>query len=303
MPDADDLLEPRTFQPPAAASTHREAARRSATLDWGQANRFERIFDSRSKRTVMLAFDHGYFQGPTTGLERLDVAIPPLIDYTDALMCTRGALRSTIDAAVDKPVVLRCSGGQSVLKELSNELITVDVEDAIRLNASALCAQVYIGAEFEHESLRNLAQVVNAGSRWGLPTLGVVGVGKDLTRDARYFRLATRMIAELGAQIVKSYYHEDGFESVVASCPVPIVIAGGKKLPERDALMMAYRAVQEGAAGVDMGRNIFQSDAPVAMIKAVRAVVHDDATPEVAMEIFESAREEQRAAERQLASV
>ncbi len=293
MPDADDLQLTGQFDftTPSPAIAGQEM-KGSGALDWGMRNRLERIFDPTSRRTVMLAFDHGYFQGPTTGLERLDLSIPPLADYADALMCTRGALRSTIAPAVARPIVLRCTGGQSVLKELSNELVTVDVEDAIRINASALCAQVYIGAEHEHESIRNLAEVINAGNRWGLPTLGVVGVGKDLTRDARYFRLATRIIAETGAHLVKSYYIEDGFESVVASCPVPLVIAGGKKLPERDALIMAYRAIQEGAAGVDMGRNIFQSDSPVGMIRAVRAIVHEGATADDALSLYESIRSE-----------
>ena len=293
MPDADDLqitdrFDVETSRPNASGA----ALKGAAALDWGMRNRLERIFDPSSHRTVMLAFDHGYFQGPTTGLERLDLAIPPLMTYADALMCTRGALRSTIAPSVRKPVVLRSTGGQSVLKELSNELVTVDVEDAIRINATALCAQVYIGAEHEHSSIRNLAQVINAGNRFGIPTLGVVGVGKELTRDARYFRLATRIIAETGAHLVKSYYVEDGFESVVASCPVPIVIAGGKKLPERDALTMAYRAIQEGAAGVDMGRNIFQSDSPIGMIRAVRSIVHDGETPESAFTLYETIRED-----------
>ncbi len=293
MPDADDLqMNDRFDVDTAAPDSGAKALKGASALDWGMRNRLERIFDPASRRTVMLAFDHGYFQGPTTGLERLDLAIPPLAEYADALMCTRGALRSTIAPSINKAVVLRSTGGQSVLKELSNELVTVDVEDAIRINASALCAQVYIGAEYEHASIRNLAQVINAGNRYGLPTLGVVGVGKELTRDARYFRLATRIIAETGAHLVKSYYVEDGFESVVASCPVPLVIAGGKKLPERDALTMAYRAVQEGAAGVDMGRNIFQSDSPVGMIRAVRAIVHDGETPDAAFALYETVRAE-----------
>ena len=293
MPDADDLqIRDRFDIDGAAPDNGGQALKGASALDWGMRNRLERIFDPISRKTVMLAFDHGYFQGPTTGLERLDLAIPPLAEHADALMCTRGALRSTIAPSVNKAVVLRATGGQSILKELSNELVTVDVEDAIRVNASALCAQVYIGAEHEHASIRNLAQVINAGNRFGLPTLGVVGVGKDLTRDARYFRLATRIIAETGAHLVKSYYVEEGFESVVASCPVPLVIAGGKKLPERDALTMAYRAITEGAAGVDMGRNIFQSDSPVGMIRAVRAIVHDGETPDAAFALYETIRAE-----------
>jgi len=184
--------------------------------------------------------------------------------------------------------VLRCSGGQSILKELSNELVAVDVEDAARMNAAAMAVQVYIGGEYEHQSIRNLVAVINSGNRFGIPTLGVNGVGKDLVRDAKYLGLAARIAAELGAHFVKTYFVESGFERVAAGCPVPIVVAGGKKLPERDALDMAYKAVNQGAAGVDMGRNIFQSPAPVAMIQAVRAVVHQNETPQRAFELYES---------------
>jgi 3-hydroxy-5-phosphonooxypentane-2,4-dione thiolase len=258
----------------------------SNSLDWGMKNRLARIFDADDSRTVMLAIDHGYFQGPTTGLERIDVTIVPLIAYADALMVTRGSLRSSIPAEVGRPVVLRASGGQSILKELSNELIAVDIDDAIRLNASAMAVQVYIGGIHEHQSIGNLCKVVDAGNRYGIPTMAVTGVGKELVRDARYLGLATRICAEMGAHFVKTYYCEKGFSLVAAGCPVPLVIAGGKKLPELDALRMAYQAVNEGAAGVDMGRNIFQSDAPDAMIQAVRAVVHQDESPEKAYDLY-----------------
>jgi putative autoinducer-2 (AI-2) aldolase len=241
----------------------------------------------------MLAFDHGYFQGPTTGLERIDLNIVPLVPYADALMATRGALRACIPPESGKPVVLRCSGGQSILKELSNELVAVDVEDAARMNAAAMAVQVYIGGEYEHQSIRNLVTVINAGNRFGIPTLGVNGVGKDLVRDAKYLGLAARIAAELGAHFVKTYFVESGFEKVVAGCPVPIVVAGGKKLPEREALDMAFNAVNQGAAGVDMGRNIFQSQAPVAMIQAVRAVVHQNETPQKAFDLYENLKSEQ----------
>jgi putative autoinducer-2 (AI-2) aldolase len=249
-------------------------------------NRLARIFSPDDCRTVMLAVDHGYFQGPTTGLERLDVTICPLIPYADALMITRGALRSTIPPEITKPVVLRSSGGQSILKELSNERVAVDIEDAVRVNASALAVQVYIGGVHEHESIGNLVEIVNAGNRHGIPTMAVTGVGKELARDAKYLGLATRICAELGANFVKTYYCEKGFAAVAAGCPVPLVIAGGKKLPEMDALRMAYLAVSEGAAGVDMGRNIFQCEAPKAMIQAVRAVVHESETPERAYDLY-----------------
>jgi 3-hydroxy-5-phosphonooxypentane-2,4-dione thiolase len=286
MPDTDNIKESKQFYPDVPMKASAFFLRGSNALDWGMQNRLARIFSPKTGRTVMLAFDHGYFQGPTTGLERIDLSIVPLAPYADALMVTRGALRTSIPPACEKPIVLRCSGGQSVLKELSNELVAVDVEDAIRLNAAAMAVQVYIGGVHEHESIRNLACVVDDGNRFGIPTLGVTGVGKDMARDAKYLGLATRITAEMGAHFVKTYYIDQGFENVAAACPVPVVVAGGKKLPEFDALTMAWRAVQEGAAGVDMGRNIFQSDAPAAMIRAVRAVVHENERPEQAFELY-----------------
>ncbi len=259
-------------------------------LDWGMKNRMARVFSPATGRTVMLAIDHGYFQGPTSGLERIDLSIVPLLPYCDALFCTRGILRSVIPAESQKPMVLRASGGPSILKELSNEEIAMDMEDAVRLNAAGVGIQVFIGGEFETRSIHNMTRLVDAGLRCGMPVMGVTAVGKDMVRDAQYFRLACRIIAELGAQYVKTYYVEQGFETVTASCPAPIVMAGGKKLPELDALTMAYNAVQQGAAGVDMGRNIFQSDAPEAMITAVSAVVHQNMRPAEALDMYNSLR-------------
>jgi putative autoinducer-2 (AI-2) aldolase len=224
--------------------------------------------------------------GPTSGLERIDLAIPPLAEHVDCLMCARGTLRSCISPVTDKPVVMRCSTGATILKELSNEVIGVTVEDALRMNAAAITTQVYIGGPYEKETLDNLAYLINEGNRYGIPTLGVTAVGKELTRDSRYLGLACRVIAELGCHFVKTYYCESGFDEVVASCPVPIVIAGGKKLPEKDALTMAYNAINQGAAGVDMGRNIFLADDPVAMVQAVYGVVHNDLTPDQAFEKY-----------------
>ena len=238
----------------------------------------------------MLAFDHGYFQGPTTGIERLDINIGPLIPHADVLMCTRGALRTSIPPTVTKPLVLRATAGQSILTELSNELVAIDIEDAVRLDAAALAAQVYIGAEYEHKSIGNVVKLIDAGSKFGIPTLAVTGVGSEMNRDQRYFGLATRICAEIGAHYVKSYYFEPGFEKVVAGCPVPIVIAGGKKLPEIEALEMAYKAIDQGAAGVDMGRNIFQSDCPHGMIQAVSALVHKGEKPDQAIKLYEEAK-------------
>jgi putative autoinducer-2 (AI-2) aldolase len=260
----------------------------SHQLDWGMKNRLARTFNPQSGRTVMLAVDHGYFQGPTTGLERIDLAIVPLIPYCDALFCTRGILRSVIPAEAQKPMVLRASGGPSILKELSDEQLAMEMEDAVRLNAAGVGIQVFVGGEFETRSIHNMTKLVDAGLRVGMPVMGVTAVGTNMVRDARYFRLACRIIAELGAQYVKTYFVDDGFETVTSSCPVPIVMAGGKKLPELDALTMAYNAVQQGAAGVDMGRNIFQSDAPGAMIQAVHAVVHKGMKPKDALDLFET---------------
>lgn len=286
MADRDNLIDAKKFHLDIPAKNEPFFLKGSNALDWGMQNRLARIFYPPSGRTVMLAIDHGYFQGPTTGLERVDIGIVPLLPFADALMLTRGMLRSTIPSRAPRGTVLRASGGPSILKELSNEQIALDVEDAIRLNAAALAVQVFIGGEYETQSIHNLTRLIDAGNRYGIPVLGVTAVGKNMTRDARYFRLACRICAELGAHFVKTYYVAEDFETVTASCPVPVVMAGGKKLPELDALTMAYRAVQEGAAGVDMGRNIFQSDAPEAMIQAVRLVVHENAKPEEALKLY-----------------
>jgi 3-hydroxy-5-phosphonooxypentane-2,4-dione thiolase len=262
----------------------------SGAYDWGMQHRLARIFRPASGRTVMLAIDHGYFQGPTTGLERVDLNVLPLVPLADALMITRGMLRSVVPPSVQPGIVVRASGGPSILKELSNERLALDVADAARLGASAMAVQVFIGGEFETQTVENLTRLVDEGYRHGIPVLGVTAVGKELARDARYLGLATRIIAELGAQVVKTYYCEPGFEKVIAGCPVPIVMAGGKKLPELEALTMARRAIDAGAAGVDMGRNIFQSDAPTAMLQAVRGVVHDGLSAADAYQVYRSAR-------------
>ena len=286
MPDVDDVQDGKDYHIGVPMQSNAFFLKGSNSLDWGMKNRLARIFNPATGKTVMLAVDHGYFQGPTTGLERIDLAIVPLVPYADALMITRGALRTSIPPEMSKPVVLRSSGGQSILKELSNELVAVDADDAVRLNASAMAVQVYIGGEHEHQSIGNLVKVVDAGTKAGIPTLAVTGVGKELVRDSKYLGLATRICAEMGAHVVKTYFCEKGFARVAAACPVPLVIAGGKKLPELDALKMAYEAIDQGASGVDMGRNIFQCDAPIAMIQAVRAVVHDQEKPDKAYELY-----------------
>lgn len=251
-------------------------------------NRLARIIKPKTGRTVMLAVDHGYFMGPTTGLENLGEAVKPLLPYADTLMLTRGALRNYIDPDTDIPIVLRVSGGTSILsKELLREGVTVSIKDAIRLNVSGMAFSIMVGSEFERDTLLGLTEVIDAGEEYGIPVVAVTAVGKDMGKDARYLALASRIAAELGVHIVKTYYCEN-FEKVVDTCPVPVVMAGGKKLPERDALEMTYNAIQEGASGVDMGRNVFQSEDPVAMIQAVRAVVHENATPDEAYNVFES---------------
>jgi putative autoinducer-2 (AI-2) aldolase len=286
MPEADS--EGARYQADRPQAAPGFFLKGSHQLDWGMKNRLARVFRPESGRTVMLAVDHGYFQGPTTGLERIDLNIVPLLPHCDALFCTRGILRSVIPAEAQRPMVLRASGGPSILKELSDEQIAMDMEDAVRLNAAGVGIQVFIGGQFETRSIHNMTRLVDAGLRVGMPVMGVTAVGTDMVRDARYFRLACRIIAELGAQYVKTYYVEDGFETVTASCPVPIVMAGGRKQPELDALTMAYNAVEQGAAGVDMGRNIFQSDAPAAMIQAVGAVVHRGLKPKEALDLYET---------------
>ncbi|MFQ5889496.1 MAG: 3-hydroxy-5-phosphonooxypentane-2,4-dione thiolase [Gemmatimonadota bacterium] len=256
-------------------------------MDWGMSNRLAGILRRDTGRCVMLAVDHGYFQGPTTGLEDPGKTIAPLLPYADALMLTRGVLRNCVDPADRTPIVLRVSGGTSILKEdLSDEEITVSIEDAIRLNASAVTLSIFVGAPHEKQTLANLARLCDEGRRYGLPVLAVTAVGKEMTRDARYLGLACRIAAELGAQLVKTYYCES-FETVVRGCPVPVVIAGGKKIEERKALELAANAVREGASGVDMGRNIFQSEWPVAMIRAVRGIVQEGLSTEEAWELLE----------------
>ena len=289
MPEADK--EGKDYGQDQPAVSEGFFLKGSNSLDWGMKNRLSRIFNPETGRTVMLAIDHGYFQGPTSGLERIDLNIVPIAPHADTLMLTRGILRSTVPPSYTKGIVLRASGGPSILKELSNEQIAVDMEDALRLNVAALAVQVFIGGEYETQSVHNMTRLVDMGMRYGMPILAVTAVGTEMKRSPRYFRLACRICAELGAHYVKTYYIPKGFESVTASCPVPIVMAGGKKMDELDALTMAYKAVQEGAAGVDMGRNIFQADSPAAMIQAVSAVVHKNLAPDQAHEMYVDLKE------------
>ncbi len=258
-------------------------------MDWGLKNRLSRIIKPETGKTVMLAVDHGYFLGPTSGLEFPRRTIEPLLPYADSLMLTRGLLRTSVPAEADIPIVLRVSGGTSILGELSNEGTTTCFKEAIRLNVAAVALSIFVGSAHEKETLLGLSELVNEAEEYGIPVLAVTAVGKDMVRDARYLSLCCRIAAELGAHIVKTYYCED-FEKVVETCPVPVVIAGGKKTPEKEALELAHNAISRGAAGVDMGRNIFQSDAPVAMIQAVRAVVHGKKSAGDAYRIFNKER-------------
>lgn len=287
MADANGNKGAKDFHldtPPAQEGFHVKGAQH---CDWGMKHRLSGMFRPDSGNTVMLAFDHGYIMGPTSGLERLDVVVPPLIPHVDVLMGTRGALRSCISPSSSKPVCLRVNYDASVLYDDMSHGggIACDIQNAVRMDATCMAVQTFIGAPGEANSLELLARTVDAGCDWGIPTLGVVAVGKEMERTQRFFLLATRLLAENGAHIVKSYYC-DGFERVAAACPVPIVIAGGKKLPEQEALSMAYRAISEGARGVDMGRNIFQAEDPVAMCQAVGKVVHERFTDAQAYEFY-----------------
>ena len=257
-------------------------------MDWGMKNRMSRIIQ-KDGHVVMLAVDHGYFMGPTTGLEKLDEMVKPLLPYADVLMPTRGGLRNYIPPNTNIPICLRVSGGTSILNKtnLLHEGTAVSIQDAISLNVAAVAYSILVGQPFERDTLLGMTEYIDEANKYGIPVLAVTAVGKGLGKDARYLSLASRMAAELGASIVKTYFCED-FEKVVDTCPVPIVIAGGKKVPEKDALQMAYDALQAGAIGVDMGRNIFQSSDPVAMIQAVNSIVHRKYSPKEAYELFKS---------------
>ena len=286
MADKDGNILAKDYGIGIKPPVHHFPIKGMASAGWGMQGRLSQIFGDDG-RTIMLAFDHGYIMGSTAGLERLDLVIPPLMEYADCLMATRGALRTCIPANHHKAIALRCTADGSVLKDdMSFGTAAVDIEDAIRMNASCMAVQCFVGSEGELGSLDNLAYYVNAGEKYGVPVLGVVAVGKEMERTTRYFALATRLLAEQGAHIIKTYYCDD-FEQITAACPVPIVIAGGKKIPEFDALDMAYRAISEGAAGVDMGRNVLQAACPKAMLKAIRMVVHEYAKPEEAYKAYE----------------
>lgn len=261
-------------------------------MEWGLKNRLSRIIKKDGK-TVMLAVDHGYFQGPTTRLENPTATIAPIIDYADTLMPTRGVLRNCVDASTETPIVLRVSGGTSMARSdfLADEGLMTSMQDAMRLNVAGVALSIFVGSEHERQTLLNLGRLVDEGMGYGIPVIAVTAVGKDMGRDARYLSLSSRIAAEIGASIVKTYYCEEDFDKVTSGCPVPIVIAGGKKCEtEMDAFEMTYNAINQGAVGVDMGRNIWQNDHPVAMIKAIRAIVHDNLTAKQAQELYNEVR-------------
>src|ERR687895_19472 len=264
-------------------------------MDWGMQNRLAKIIHPEDGHCLMLAVDHGYFLGP---IERLEVprrAVDPLLPYADSLMLTRGVLRTSVDPKCDVPIVLRVSGATSIIGEdLSKETITTSIEEAIRLNASCLALSIFVGSKYEHQTLANLARLVDEGEKYEIPVLAVTAVGKEMGRDARYLGLACRVAAELGAHVVKTYYC-DNFEQVVEGCPVPVIIAGGKKLPnEIDALKLTYEAIEHGATGVDMGRNIWQSNYAVAMIKSIRSIVHNNLDVKQAYQVFIKEKEREK---------
>lgn len=286
MADMDGFREANNFGLDQQVQHTHFHVKGAENQSWGLKDRLSRIFNPETGKTVMLAFDHGFIMGPTSGLERIDLSIVPLAKYADCLMGTRGMIQTCIPANINKPICLRSDAGSTILTEL-NRNVLIDVEDAIRMNASAMAVMFSAGdGEQEAITAANLVKAADMGSRYGIPVMGVTAVGKQMARDARYFALASRVCAENGANIVKTYYCE-GFERVAATCPVPIVIAGGKKLPEKEALELCYHAVNDGAAGVDMGRNVFQSEAPAAMIQAVYAVIHKGLTPDQAFEMYQ----------------
>jgi len=254
-------------------------------MDFGLENRMSKIFRPETGKTVMLAVDHGYFQGPTTGLENLEQTLKPLTPHADCLFITRGMLRNCVDKKINSSICLRVSGGPSILKDLTNEDIVVSIDEALRLNASGVGMSIFVGAENEDRTISNLGKLINEAEAYGMPVLAITAVGREMTRDSRYLGLACRIASEIGARIVKTYYCED-FYKVTESCPVPIVMAGGKKIDEKDALIMTENAITEGASGVDMGRNIFQSTKPVSMMKAIGAIVHGGASAKEAFEIY-----------------
>lgn len=290
MPDAGGLLEAREMAELAKGSPARKRLKTikgSEHMDWGMRNRLSQLI-KKDGHCFFMPIDHGYFQGPTRCLERPGETVKELLAYSDALFVTRGVLRSSIDPDRSVPVILRVSGGTSVIgHDLADEIVTTAIDDIIRLNASAVGLSVFIGTDYEKQSLDNLAKMVNECERYGIPVMAVTAVGKELEkRDARYLALACRIVAELGAKVVKTYWCEN-FEKVTVGCPVPVVMAGGPKCETAlEVFNFVHDGMQKGAIGVNLGRNVWQHPCPVAMAKALHAVIHKNATPREAQEIF-----------------
>jgi len=261
-------------------------------MDWGMKNRMSRLIQADG-RCFFLPIDHGYFQGPTTKLEKPGETIKPLLPYCDALFVTRGVLRAVVDPVGSKPIILRVSGGTSIVgKDLANETVTTSIKEAIRLNVSAIGISIFVGTDYERQTLSNLANLVNEAEEYGIPVMAVTAVGKELgKRDARYLALSSRIAAELGAKVVKTYWCEN-FEKVVNGCPVPIVMAGGPKCEtELETLEFVYDGIQKGAVGINLGRNVWQIEHPVPMIQALRSIIHENATPKEALDMFMSLKD------------
>jgi len=294
MADAEGILEAREVREmPCAAETAKPCwIKGSDHLGWGMKNRLSRLIRPDG-HCQFLPIDHGYFQGPTRCLERPGETIRDLIPYADGLFVTRGVLRAAIDPHIGTPIILRVSGGTSVVgRDLADEIITTSVEEMIRLNVAAVGVSVFVGSDYERETLENLTLLVDECEDYGIPVMAVTAVGKELEkRTARYLALSCRIAAELGARIVKTYYCEEGFEKVTDGCPVPVVIAGGPKCEtELEVFEFVYDGMQKGAIGVNLGRNVWQSPHPRAVMQALNGVIHDGLTPRQALDLFETVR-------------
>jgi putative autoinducer-2 (AI-2) aldolase len=296
MADAEKILEARKVSemPAEQVSVKRKWIKGAENLDWGMRSRLSSLIKADG-HCQFLPIDHGYFQGPTRCLERPGETIRDLLPYADGLFVTRGVLRTCVDPDFETPVILRVSGGTSVVgKDLANEIITTSIEEAIRLNVAAVGLSIFVGSDYEKETLESLALLVDECENYGIPVMAVTAVGKELEkRAARFLALASRIAAELGAKVVKTYYCSEDFDKVTNGCPVPVVMAGGPKCEtELEVFDFVYDGIQKGAIGVNLGRNVWQSPHPVAMMRALNAIIHEKATPTQALDLFETVKEE-----------
>ena len=294
MADAEKLLDARDVRdmPPETNAATGKKIKGTENLDWGMKNRLSRLIGPDG-HCQFLPIDHGYFQGPTRCLERPADTIKDLVGYADGLFVTRGVLRASIDPHLKTPIILRVSGATSVVgQDLANEVITTSIEEIIRLNVAAVGISLFVGTDYEKQTLENLAMLVNECEDYGIPVMAVTAVGKELEkRTARYLALSCRIAAELGAKIVKTYYSAEDFDKITNGCPVPVVIAGGPKCEtELEVFEFVYDGMQKGAIGVNLGRNIWQNPNPVAVMRALNAVIHDKATPKQALDLFETVK-------------